>query len=157
MRDFPRDGLLRLARLFFDTLIWTNPQRTEKLDLRPLMVTSTNSPKWECHYLRGFFQHEFVVASESLKIKSFTSHSKQKFYKNLRAKRASFTFWVDKSSLEMPKLSILVSFWKPEACGQKMLPDRSTLIGQKWVENTKIQKFLWYILGNFQTMRLAGL
>ena len=34
-------------------------------------------------------------------------------------------------------------FWrvfdKPEACGQTVLPDRSILIGQKMVENAKIQ------------------
>ena len=30
------------------------------------------------------------------------------------------------------KLSILSSFWKPEACGQKVLPDMSILIGQKF-------------------------
>ena len=29
---------------------------------------------------------------------------------------------------------------KPEACGQTVLPDRSVLIGQKLVENAKIQK-----------------
>ena len=29
------------------------------------------------------------------------------------------------------KWSILASFWKPEACGQIVLPDRSVLIGQK--------------------------
>ena len=40
-------------------------------------------------------------------------------------------------------------FWKPEACGQTVLPDRSLLIGQKSVENTK---FKWDILGDFQTM-----
>ena len=35
-------------------------------------------------------------------------------------------------------------FWrvfdKPEACGQTVLPDMSLLIGQKLVENAKIQK-----------------
>ena len=30
-------------------------------------------------------------------------------------------------------------FWKPEACGQTVLPDRSVLIGQKLVENANIQ------------------
>ena len=30
-------------------------------------------------------------------------------------------------------------FRKPEACGQTVLPDRSVLIGQKLVENAKIQ------------------
>ena len=32
------------------------------------------------------------------------------------------------------KWSILASFWKPEACGQTVLPDRSLLKGQKLVE-----------------------
>ena len=46
----------------------------------------------------------------------------------------------------------LASFGKPEACGQTVLPDRSVLIGQKLVENAKIQKFKCDILSNFQTM-----
>ena len=33
-----------------------------------------------------------------------------------------------------------------------MLPDRSILIGQKLVENDKIQKFKCDILGDFQTL-----
>ena len=37
------------------------------------------------------------------------------------------------------KMSILASFWKPEACGQTVLPDRSVLKGQKLAENSKIQ------------------
>ena len=37
------------------------------------------------------------------------------------------------------KWSILASFWKPEACGQTVLPDWSVLIGQNLVENAKIQ------------------
>ena len=45
--------------------------------------------------------------------------------------------------------SILASFWKPEACGQTVLPDRSVLIGQKLVENANIQKFKCDILSNF--------
>ena len=46
----------------------------------------------------------------------------------------------------------LASFWKPEACGQTVLPDMSNLLGQKLVENAKIEKFKWDILSNFQTM-----
>ena len=41
---------------------------------------------------------------------------------------------------------ILASFWKAEACGQIVLLDRSALIGQKLVENAKIQKFKYDIL-----------
>ena len=43
-------------------------------------------------------------------------------------------------------------FWKLEACGQTVLPDRSVLIGQKLVENAKIQNLKCDILSNFQTM-----
>ena len=46
----------------------------------------------------------------------------------------------------------LVSFRKPEFSGQTVLPDRSILMGQKLVENAKIQKFKCDILSNFQTM-----
>ena len=50
------------------------------------------------------------------------------------------------------KWSILASFWRPKGCGQTVLPDRSDFIGQKLVENAKIEKFKWDILSNFQTM-----
>ena len=43
-------------------------------------------------------------------------------------------------------------FWKPEACSQTVLPDGSVLIRQKLVENVKMSKFKWDILGDFQTM-----
>ena len=46
----------------------------------------------------------------------------------------------------------LASFWKPEACGQTVLPDKSVLIGQKLLENAKIQTFKYVILSDFQTM-----
>ena len=46
----------------------------------------------------------------------------------------------------------MVHFWKPEACGQTVLPDRSILTGQKLVENAKNQKFKWDISGDFKTM-----
>ena len=48
----------------------------------------------------------------------------------------------------MPK--ILASFWKPEACGQTVLPDRSDLIGQKLVENAKVKKFKCDILNIYK-------
>ena len=47
---------------------------------------------------------------------------------------------------------VLASFWKPEACGQTVLPDRSILKGQKWVENAKIEKLKYDILGDFHTL-----
>ena len=50
----------------------------------------------------------------------------------------------------------MATFWKPEACGQTVLPDRSVLIGQKLVENAKIKKINCDILSNFQTMEWNG-
>ena len=52
----------------------------------------------------------------------------------------------------MQNMLNLASFWKPEACGQTVLPDRSVLIVQKLVKNAKIQKSKCDILGNFQTL-----
>ena len=60
-------------------------------------------------------------------------------------KKSHLTLSVDKSSLKVPKLSILTSF-----CGKTVLPDKSILIVQKLIENLKIKK--WDIFGIFQTM-----
>ena len=66
------------------------------------------------------------------KITVFENHRKSRI-STLRAKRAMFTFWVDKSWFEMQKMFNLATFWKLEACGQTVLPDRSILIGPKLV------------------------
>ena len=50
------------------------------------------------------------------------------------------------------KWSNFASFWKPKPCGQTLLPDRSVLIGQKLVENAKINIIKCDILGDFQTL-----
>ena len=73
----------------------------------------------------------FKTASEASYVYIFSG---QKFIKNAK-------IW-----------SILASFWKPEACGQTVLPDRSILIGQNLVENATIEKFKCDILGDFQTL-----
>ena len=70
-------------------------------------------------------------------------------HSTLRAKRATFTIWEDKSSLKMPILAnfympdssiligqkmmknakkILASLWKTKTWGLKVLPDRSTIV-----------------------------
>ena len=59
---------------------------------------------------------------------------------------------MEKSSLKGAKIGQFGEFLKTEACGQTVLPDRSVLVGQKLVENAKIQKFNCDILSNFQTM-----
>ena len=64
----------------------------------------------------------------------------------------SFTIYGGKVHQKCQKWSILTSFFKPEVCGQIVLPDRSPLKGQKLVENVKIEKFKCDILSDFQTM-----
>ena len=70
------------------------------------------------------------------------------------ASEASYVYILSRQKFmkNAPKWSILASFWKPEACGQTVLPDRSILIGQKLVENTIVEEVKWNILSNFQTM-----
>ena len=41
----------------------------------------------------------------------------------------------------MPKMVILASFWKAEACGQTVLPDMTILVSQKLSEYAKIEDF----------------
>ena len=55
-----------------------------------------------------------------------------------------------KVNYKCQQLSILASFWKSEACGQTVLPNKSLLIGQKLVEHAKIKKkFKCDIMSNF--------
>ena len=50
------------------------------------------------------------------------------------------------------KMVILASFGKTKICCQTVLPDRSLFIGQKLMENAKIEKFKCDILRDFQTL-----
>ena len=43
----------------------------------------------------------------------------------------------------------LTSFCKLDTCGQTLLPDRSVFVGQKLMENAKIEKLKCDILGDF--------
>ena len=65
----------------------------------------------------------------------------------MRAKRATCTFWVDKSSVKMPKRSILTSFEN-----LKLAVKQCYQTGQKLLESAKIEKFKWDILSNFRTL-----
>ena len=66
---------------------------------------------------------------------------------------ASYANILSGHHIKCQKFTILASFWKPKGCGQTALPDRSIFIGQKLVENAKIQ--MRDILSNFQhTLKL---
>ena len=72
----------------------------------------------------------FRKSGEKWPTKDGVWKSQKKSHSRLRAKRATFTFWVDKSILKMPKMVNFASFWKRKAWGQIVLPDRSILVGQ---------------------------
>ena len=63
-------------------------------------------------------KHLSFLVSQINKMNDLKTHGVWKSHKKshftLRVKRATVTFWVDKSSLKMPRND----FWKPEACGQ---------------------------------------
>ena len=63
----------------------------------------------------------------------------------MRAKRATFTYIL--SGQKFIKNAKNGS-WKPKACGQTVLLDRWILIGQKLMENAKIEKSKCDILSN---------
>ena len=65
--------------------------------------------------------------------------SPKKSHLTLRAKRATFTFWVEKSSLKMPKNGQFGMFWETEATILTVLPDKPILIEQKSIESAKIR------------------
>ena len=84
----------------------------------------------------------------------FESHQDNFFslIQHCERRELSLHFVWTKVNKKCQKSSILASFWKPEPCGQTVLPDRPFIIGQKWVENAKIPKFKCDILGDFQTL-----
>ena len=59
---------------------------------------------------------------------------------------------MDKKFIKNAKNSQFGDFLKTEVCGQTVLADMSILMGQKLVENAKIEKFKFDILRNFQTL-----
>ena len=57
------------------------------------------------------------------------------------ASEASYVYILSRQKFieNAKKSSILASFWKHEACGQTVLPDRSLLLEQKVMKSAKIQ------------------
>ena len=85
------------------------------------------------------------VSTQCLKLQK-KSHS-------IRAKRATFTFWVEKSSLKMPKKVDFDEFLKTWNLQSNIVTRQVTFyIGQKLVKNGKIIKFKGDIFGDFQTV-----
>ena len=66
----------------------------------------------------------------------------------MRAKRATYTFWVDKSSLKMPKILNFGEFLKTWSLRSRSV----TRQYKNLVENAKMENFICDILCNFQLM-----
>ena len=104
-------------------LIWICEQPQQKR-------TISYCAKLNFPYSAFFLQNVTMVGTllGSFDINKKKSHSvwksPKKSHATLRAKRATFTFWVDKSSLKMPKIG---DFWKHEACSQTVYQT-----GQNW-------------------------
>ena len=91
----------------------------------------------------------FVLASS---IYIVFENLQKKAHSTLQAKRAALTYWVYKSSWKIPKIFYFSEFLKTWCYGQTVLPDMSTLIGQKLLENVIMKKFKWDYLGEFQQL-----
>ena len=87
------------------------------IDMLKLKTCSTYA-----HYSKSYIYVNKINFAKTLLLKI---SKKQRSHSTLRAKRATFTFWVDKSYLKRQKWSILAIFWKPEGYGQTVLPDSS--------------------------------
>ena len=81
--------------------------------------------------------------------------SQKKSHSTLRAKRATFTFWVDKSWLKMPKMVNFGEFLKIEACGQIVLPDKEILKDKNWRKMPKYKNSnatFWMIFKHYDVV-----
>ena len=125
---------------------------TKKLRLHPYSTF--------CDLKKRFFLQFLLLAN---KARGALLHgvwkSQKKSHSIWRAKRATLTFWVDKSLLKMPKMVNFASFWKPETCSQTVLPERSILKGQNLMENGQnwntlmrhfVEKIDWLTVKNCQ-------
>ena len=130
-----------LVRVSLDV---TNIQRMNQF-LRNASIMQTFLLMYEWKTLVGVRKLRFYLITHNYGVWK----SQKKSHSTLRAKRATFTFWVDKIPLKMPKI---VNFWKTEAHGQTVLPERSLLIGQTLVENAKTQKYKCDIFWDFHTL-----
>ena len=143
LSSFPSIMDTRLTTLLFDLTAKIPFSTIHTISIHHFQKVSKNYFNFE---LLRFTSQRLKISPKSL-IWSFISSffgmqhgvwkSQKKYHSTLRAKRATFTFWVDKSSLKMPKIVHFGDFLKAEVCGQTVLPDWSILSGQKLIKNTK--------------------
>ena len=76
--------------------------------------------------------------------------SQNKSHSTLRAKRATFTFWVDKSSLKMQKNDQFGEFLRTWSLRSNSVTRQVTFNRPKMVENAKINKLKCDIFSDFQ-------
>ena len=115
-------------------------------------ISGKPRPLWFdfCLVIVSVFSHGKATLKST--IKRWVRHSVWKSQKSLiqhceRSELRLHFEWTEVNQ-KCQKWSNLASFWKLEACCQTVLPDWSFLIGQKLVENAKIQVRTFELFSN---------
>ena len=83
-----------------------------------------------------FFTAKFdIVMSNNITPTTVFENHRKSLIQDCERSELRLHFEWTKVNEKCQKCSILACFWKPEACGQTVLPDRSILIWQKLVKN----------------------
>ena len=130
-RKQPREATSsRIQRAFHRLLLPQNIATAESSSLRVLIQIKTSTNCFTNSFLKmvPFF----------LPITVFENHRKS-LIQHCEQSELRLHFECSKVNSKCQKWCILACFWKREACGQTVLPDRSVLIGQKLGEDAKIQ------------------
>ena len=115
----------------------------------------TKRTKNSCLY-RTFVNRDHPIFSKgaTAQCKHSVWKSQKKYHSTLQAKRTTFTFWVDKNKLKMPKMVHFGEFLKTWSLRSNSVTRQVTFKRTKnwWKipkENTKIEKIKCDILSNF--------
>ena len=136
-------SLLQLVQKILIVVTAMCPNQSAKKQLRDFSTTYDYLKVYLSLQYSMFFKEFLKMVRWRLHV--FENHRKSLIQHCERSELRLHFEWT-KVDKKCQKWSILSSFWNPEACDQTVLPDRSVLIGQKLVENVKIQMrhFRWF-------------
>ena len=135
------------ARIYGLKMITNRYTRTKKLrrpisKKRKIIISNfcqtwmSRSSKKVQRERRSWWRKNFIFAGSNLDARCLKITEKVSFS---IASEASYVYiWSGQKLIKNGSFS--ASFWKPEGCGQTVLPDRSISIGQKLLKNAKIKK-----------------
>ena len=153
MRLFRSDFQIKFLR--FGQIFWSSSERSAQSGY------PSHLRRLSMHFRPSAHFHS-VTGSQTMpekeKVSLLSSHgvwkSQKKSHSTLRAKRATFTFWVDKSCLKMPKMVHFGEFLKTSSLRSNSVTRQVSFYRTKknWWKMPKFKKFKCDILSNFQTM-----